>query len=329
MGTLGLMEHLVLVDGHHLMYRAYWAIPRTLKTRSGEQSNTSFGMASMLMAILAKEEPDSMVICFDEGDQTFRHEEHEEYKDGRAETPDDFYVQIPRVMELMDAFQFPVVSDPRYEADDFLGTYAREGSDRGMKVTIVTGDRDAFQMASENIRIAIPHKGYQQAEYLGPDEVFEKLGVTPGQVASYKGLCGDSSDNLKGVNGIGPKTAAKLIQDFGSLKEIYAHLDDVKPAVREKLEHDKEQAFFCERMAELVCDIELPISMDDIRLQDVNPERVLNFFTEMDFTLLSKRFLKFLETEYAREHFALDSFDMHMSTSGQTEKSKAQLSLFE
>lgn len=323
------MEHLVLIDGHHLMYRAYWAIPRTLSTRSGEQTNTSFGMASMLLAILAKEEPDSMVICFDEGDQTFRHEEHEEYKEGRAETPDDFYVQIPRVMELMDAFGFPVVSNPQYEADDFLGTYALEGDDRGMQVTVVTGDKDAFQLASENIRIAIPHKGYMQAEYLGPDEVYQKLGVTPEQVASYKGLSGDSSDNLKGVNGIGPKTAARLIQDFGSLTEVYNHLDAVKPAVREKLERDKEQAFFCEKMAQLVCDIDLPVSMDDTRLTGLNPAPLLHLFDELEFTLLSKRFLKFLETEYAQSHYVTDAIPERSFDATSKKESEAQLSLFE
>lgn len=314
------MEHLVLIDGHHLMYRAYWAIPRTMKTRAGEQTNTSFGMASMLLAILAAEEPDAMVVCFDEGDQTFRHQEHDAYKDGRAETPDDFYSQIPRVMELMKAFQIPVVSDTRFEADDFLGSYAREGSDSGMRVTIVTGDRDAFQLASETIRIAIPHKGYQQAEYLGPDEVFVKLGVTPEQIASYKGLCGDSSDNLKGVNGIGPKTAAKLLQDFGSLAEIYQHLEDIKPTVREKLEADKEQAFFCERMAELVCDIPLPAPLEECMLRNINPEPLLTFFDTLEFTLLSKRFLRFLDTPFGREHF------LRTSVSPQVEDT--QLSLF-
>jgi len=303
------------------MYRAYWAIPRTLKTRAGEQVNTSFGMASMLLAILAKEEPDSLVICFDEGDKTFRHEENETYKEGRAETPDDFYVQIPRIMELMKAFNFSVVSNPQYEADDFLASYATEGSDQGMRVTVVTGDKDAFQLASDTVRVAIPHKGYSQAEYLGPDEVYEKLGVTPSQVAAFKGLSGDSSDNLKGVNGIGPKTASGLIQEFGSLPEIYNHLDDIRPAVREKLEMDKEQAFFCERMAELVCDLDLPVSMEDIQLTDIDPNSLLDFFTELEFTLLSKRFIKFLETDFGQSHYQTDSVVT-------PEESKTQLSLF-
>ena len=323
------MKHLVLIDGHHLMYRAYWAIPRTLSTRAGEQANTSFGMASMILAILAKEEPDAMIFCFDEGSETFRHEEHGEYKEGRAETPDDFYAQIPRVMELMDAFGFPIVSDPHYEADDFLGSYAREGTDSGMRVTIVTGDKDAFQLASESIRIAIPHKGYSQAEYLGPDEVYEKLGVTPAQVPAFKGLSGDSSDNLKGVNGIGPKTASNLLQEFGSLTEIYDHLADIRPAIREKLTTDKEQAFFCERMAELVCDIDIPISLDKAMLQEVDPSPLLEIFSELEFTLLTKRFIRFLETDYGKMHFQTDAIALATSSSESGAKSEAQLSLFE
>ena len=317
------MKHLVLVDGHHLMYRAYWAIPRTLKTRSGEQSNTSFGMASMLLAILAKEEPDAFLICFDEGDQTFRHEEHDEYKDGRAETPDDFYAQIPRVMELIDAFHFPTVSDGKYEADDFLGAYATEAEDAGMRVTVVTGDKDAFQLASEHTRIAIPHKGYNQAEYLGPDEVLEKLGIRPDQVASYKGLCGDSSDNLPGVMGIGPKTAANLLQQYDSLEGIFDHIDELSSSVKEKLQRDREQAFFCERMATLVLDMPLPLPLDALVLTDIDATDTFAFFEEMEFTLLSKRFEKFLKTDFGSSHF------LHSDVAHAPVKIKSQLSLFE
>ena len=323
------MKHLVLVDGHHLMYRAYWAIPRTLKTRSGEQSNTSFGMASMLLAILVKEEPDALVLCFDEGDQTFRHEEHDAYKDGRAETPDDFYMQIPRVMELVDAFGFAKVSDPKFEADDFLCTYAKAGEQAGMKVTVVTGDKDALQLATDKIQVAIPHKGYNQAEYLGPKEIEAKYGIRPDQVASYKGLCGDSSDNLPGVMGIGPKTAAKLLQDYDTLTGVYEHLSDIRPAVAEKLRNDKEQAFFCERMAELVCDVPLPYSLEETELVNMDVSHILQFFTEMDFTMLAKRLLRFLETDYAKQHFVTDNLPTVGVTSEKSKQPDNQLSMFE
>ncbi len=317
----------MLIDGHHLMYRAYWAIPRTLKTRSGEQTNTVFGMSSMLLAILQHEEPDSLLLCFDAGEETFRHHEHGAYKEGRAETPDDFYAQIPRVMELIDAFSFRHVSDLKYEADDFLCTYAKAGVDAGMRVTIVTGDRDILQLASDRVRIAIPHKGYQQAEYLGPKDIEEKYGIRPDQVASYKGLTGDASDNLPGVHGIGPKTAAQLLQQYGSLTGVYGHLTDIRPVTREKLERDREQAFFCERMAQLICDIPLPVPLEALRLHNLPTETLLTFFEQMEFSLLQKRLRTFLGTDYGKSVFA--EVETLSLASAQESSSTHQLHLFE
>lgn len=308
------------------MYRAYWAIPRTLKTSKGEQSNTVFGVASMLLSILTAEEPDAFLFCFDEGDQTFRHVEAVDYKAGRAETPDDFYVQIPRVMECIDTFGIKRVSDPKVEADDLLCAYARRAEREGKRVTIVTGDRDALQCASEHIRIAIPHKGYQQAEYLDPPAIEAKYGVRPDQVASYKGLTGDSSDNLPGVHGIGPKTAAALLQRFGTLQGIYDHLKDVAPTVREKLEHDRDQAFFCERMATLTEDMPLPFSIEDLLLHDLPAERIEAFFREMEFLLLLKRLHSLLKIPYGQAHFAVPlGLDLAEKP---TLEEKKQLSLF-
>lgn len=297
------MEHLVIIDGHHLMYRAYWAIPRTLSTRSGEQVNTVFGMASMLLHILKQEEPDALLLCFDAGEETFRHQENETYKDGRAETPDDFYAQIPRVMELIQAFGFPHVSDGTYEADDFLCTYAKAAEAADMRVTIVTGDRDAFQLATARTRIAIPHSGYLKAEYLGPEEIVAKYGIRPDQVPAYKGLTGDPSDNLPGVKGIGPKTAAELLQSYDTLEGVYEHLGDIRPSVRSKLEHDREQAFFCQRMALLICDIPLPVSLQDTCLASLPADPILDFFQRMEFTLLSRRVREFLQTPFGKKAY--------------------------
>ena len=301
-------KHLILIDGHHLLYRAYWAIPRTLKTRAGEQVNTVFGMASMIMNILKIDQPDALLFTFDEGDETFRHLENETYKDGRAETPDDFYVQIPRVLELINKFSFPSVSDTKYEADDFLCSYAIAAEKEDMRVTVVSGDRDLFQIANENIAIAIPHKGYQQTEYLHAEEVFSKYGIRPDQVVSYKGLCGDSSDNLPGVLGIGPKTAVELISKYDTLEEIYNNLSEIRPSVREKLEKDKDQAFFCERMAQLVGDIPLPVTLNDTFIKDVNADDVLNFLQEMEFAMLTRRFQALLDLPYGQSHFTASKF---------------------
>lgn len=317
------MDHLVLIDGHHLMYRAYWAIPRTLRTRAGEQSNAVFGVASMTLAILQKERPTHLLFCFDEGEDTFRHQEAKDYKEGRAETPDDFYVQIPRIIQGIEAFGFRHISDKRYEADDFLCAYAKAGEEAGMQVTIVTGDRDAFQLATDKVRIAIPHKGYQAAEYLGPKEIEAKYGIRPDQVPAYKGLSGDASDNLPGVVGIGPKTAAALIQKFSSLEGIYAHLDEVKPSVRAKLERDREQAFFCERMARLLCDIDLPASLEDLALKDLPAENALEFFRGMEFTLLERRFRQLLAAD-----FGLRTFRAPKAEEPPPTKEKNQMALF-
>lgn len=297
------MNHLVLIDGHHLMYRAYWAIPRTLRTRSRLQVNAVFGMASMLLAILKQESPDALLLCFDAGEETFRHQENATYKEGRAETPDDFYQQIPLILEVVDAFGFSRVADPQYEADDFLGTYALAGERAGMRVSVVTGDRDALQLASDTVHIIIPHKGYQEAEVLGPLEVEKKYGVRPDQIPAWKGLAGDPSDNLPGVRGIGPKGAAKLLQKFGTLDGLYTHLVDVPESLRQKLEEGREQAFFCQRMAQLVRDIPLPLSLDTLFLRALPSARLLSTFQRFEFALLFRRFRELLATPYGSRVF--------------------------
>ncbi len=297
------MQHLVLVDGHHLMYRAFYAIPKTLKIReTGELTNAVYGVASMLISMLKAEQPDLLLFCFDEGEATFRHQENATYKDGRAETPDEFYTQIPRIMQMIDVFGIRRESNPGFEADDLLCSYAKAAEKAGMRVTVVTGDRDAFQLATENIRVAVPHKGYMQPEYLGPKEIEAKWGIRPDQVASYKGLCGDSSDNLPGVKGIGPKGAADLLQRFQTLEGVYEHLADIKPAVREKLERDKEQAFFCERMARLVCVPQI-LSWDELTLKNLPTGAMKEFFAELQFHSLSSRLESVAKSPYGLPRF--------------------------
>lgn len=286
--TLYLMKKLVLIDGNHLMHRAYWAIPRTLKTKGGVQINAVFGFASMLINILAKEDPTGVLFCFDAGSETFRHQENPTYKDGRATTPDDFYEQIPLISQLIQVCKIAQVSDPNLEADDLIASYAVEYASKGTEVIVVSGDKDLYQLASKNITIAIPHKGYQAAQYLDANGVQEALGVTPAQVPCYKGLCGDSSDNLPGVRGIGPKTAVNLITTYGTLESIYEHIAEIKGTVQTKLLEDKEQAFFCERQATLVTDA--PTYMDAEMLALNMPlNEVEDFFIENEFTMLLRR----------------------------------------
>ncbi len=297
------MKHLVLVDGHHLMYRAFYAIPKTLKvSATGELTNAVYGVASMLLSLFKAEQPDALLFAFDEGEETFRHQENATYKEGRAETPDEFYTQIPRIINLIDSFGIAHESDPGFEADDLLCSYAQAGEKAGMRVTIVTGDRDAFQLATENIRVAIPHKGYQQPEYLGPKEILVKFGVRPDQVASYKGLCGDSSDNLPGVAGIGPKTASQLLAQYDTLEGVYAHLSDIKPNVRAKLERDRDQAFFCERMARLVT-VPKMRNLDDLTLQNIPADKASEFLRSLEFQSLAARLQTIVRSPWGQTRF--------------------------
>lgn len=319
------MKHLVLVDGHHLMYRAYYAIPRGMQTKTGVQTNAIYGVATMLLTMLRIEEPDALVFAFDAGSDTFRHQEHATYKEGRAETPDDFYTQIPLIFDLVRTMGIQSVSDAKYEADDFLCAYARAGEAAGMRVTIVTGDRDAFQLATENIRIAIPHKGYQAAEYLGPKEIYVKYGIRPDQVPSYKGLSGDASDNLPGVKGIGPKGAASLLQRFDTLTGIYEHLSEITGSVKEKLERDRDQAFFCERMAQLVCDFPLPVPLKDLELTKLPFGETQTFLESLEFFTLVGRMRSLAKQPYGQRIF--DGVTEAASAVA-PKKEQTQLSLF-
>ncbi len=318
------MKHLVLVDGHHLMYRAFYAIPATLKTSKGEQTNAVYGVASMLISLLKAEEPDSLLFCFDAGEETFRHQEHAEYKEGRAETPDEFYAQIPRILSLIESFPIKHCSEVRYEADDLLCAYARAGEAAGMRVTVVTGDRDALQLVTDKVRMAIPHKGYQAPEYLDPPRVLAKYGVRPDQIPSYKGLSGDSSDNLPGVKGIGPKGASQLLQQFETLQGIYDHLDQVKPTMRAKLEADRDSAFFCERMATLVNDFPLPVPLEDLRLEKIRTANAVSFMQELEMNSLGKRLQSLCETPYGKGHFLWEG----AVTATKMVKAENQMALF-
>ncbi len=292
--------HLVLIDGHHLMYRAYFAIPATMVTSKGEQVNAVYGVASMLLNILLAEKPTHTLFCFDDGSATFRHRAFDGYKDGRAETPDDFYVQIPRVHELVASFGLKSVSGTEHEADDFIASYARSAEQEGFRVTIVSGDKDLLQLVTEQVRVAIPHKAYQQQEYMGPEQVRAKFGIHPSQIPSYKGLIGDPSDNLPGVMGIGPKTAEALLKDYGTLASLYEHLDAIKPAWREKLLTSKENAFFSEHLATLITNIPLPLPLASTSLSSLPLAQAQDFCTLYEFRSLQRK-LKQLMSLYTPE----------------------------
>jgi len=249
-------KRLVVIDGNHLIHRAFYAIQAPLKTSSGEQTNALYGFASMLLNILETEEPDYIAMTFDEKAPTFRHDKHEEYKATRVKAPDELYAQIPRIREMVEAFKVPIFSQEGYEADDMMGTLAKKAQAEGITTHIVTGDMDMLQLVNHKILVVFPHKGYREPMFYDAEKVYEKYRIHPDQVVDYKALVGDTSDNIKGVDGIGPKGAADLLGKYKTLDGIYTHLNELSENHRQKLEKDKETAYFAYDLARIRTNVE-------------------------------------------------------------------------
>jgi len=283
------MEKLILIDGNAIMHRAYHAIP-PFKTSKGELVNAVYGFASMLLNILKNEKPDYIALSFDTKAKTFRHEEYTEYKATRVKAPDEFYDQIPRIKDLVRIFEIPIYEMDGFEADDVLGTLAKQAATHSnLNTYIVTGDRDTFQLVTDKVFVLSPIHGFQQCEVFTPQKVVEKYELNPNQIADMKGLQGDHSDNIKGVQGIGPKTARTLLQKYRTIENLYDHLDELPKTTKEKLENDKESAFFSKRMATIITDVPLSLNLESCKTHTYDKTKVENFFHELEFkSLLGK-----------------------------------------
>lgn len=279
---------LVLLDGNAIIHRSYHALP-PMTTKGGESVNAVYGFALTLFGVLEKFKPDYIAASFDLPGGTFRDELYAEYKATRVAAPDDLYAQIPRVKELVQAFNIPIYEQAGYEADDCVGTLARQGEQTGVDVVIVTGDTDTLQLVTEQVKVFTLRKGLKDMVLLGPAEVVEKYGFSADHLIDYKGLRGDSSDNIPGVKGVGEKTATDLIQEFGSLEAIYASLDKVKLKVREKLVADREMAYLSKRLGTI--DTRVPVTLDLAKTvtRDFDRGVIERFLRELEFFSLLKR----------------------------------------
>lgn len=283
----------MVIDGNHLIHRAFYAIQNPLKTSSGEQTNAIYGFASMLLNIIEVEKPDYIAMTFDEKAPTFRHDMNEDYKGTRKKAPDELYAQIPRIHQMVRAFKMPIYSKEGFEADDMMGTLAREAAEeQGMEVYIVTGDMDAMQLITPDVRVAFPHKGYREPIIYDRQRVKEKYGIEPEQVVDYKAMMGDTSDNIKGVGGIGPKGALQLLDKYGTLDGIYEHLDEIKGPLHDKLEAGKEDAYFSQKMARIVTDVPNGFKKEDTDLLTLDYLGLDCFFEEMEMKSLRGRLKK-------------------------------------
>lgn len=285
-------KRIVLIDGNSLVYRAFFALPTTLATTTGQITNAVYGFTSMLLKLLRDERPDAVVVAFDRAAPTFRHEAFADYKAHRAAMPDELYSQFPMVKDVLHALKIPISEIDGYEADDVLATLARAAERDHADVTIVTGDRDAFQLISPHIRVMTTRKGISDIVVYDRQAVIDRYGIPPEKVPDLLGLKGDTSDNIPGIPGVGEKTASKLIQQFGSLEGVYEHLDEVKgDKLRANLKEHEEQARMSKKLAILDHEAPVPTDLSEYRLGTWDTQEVKQLFVALQFNTLLERFL--------------------------------------
>ncbi len=277
---------LYLIDGSSYIFRAFYGIKQFLSNSKGLPTNAIYGFATMLLKILREEKPEYVAIIFDPKGKNFRHEMYKEYKANRAEMPGDLEPQIPYIINLVKAFNIVSIQQEGFEADDVIGTISKKAEKKGFKVTIVSGDKDMMQLISSNVEMLDTLKD----KTFGAREVKEKFGVEPGRVTEVMGLMGDSSDNIPGVPGIGPKTAATLIQDYGDIENLLKNLKQIKKeALKNKLSEYSEQARLSKKLCTINTNVNLTINIEDMRTKELNSKPVISLFKELEFaSLLSK-----------------------------------------
>lgn len=274
---------IAVIDGNSLMHRAYHAVQTPMNTPDGTPTNAAFGFMSMLLKFIEIERPDGIVCAFDAGKPKFRIEAMEQYKAQRPPMDEALRVQFPLVESLLEAMNIPVVKVPGWEGDDILGTVAARDEARGDRTLLVTGDKDACQLASELTSIVNTKKGITDVVIYNPAGVEEKYGVTPQQIPDYLGLMGDSADNIPGVPGVGPKTASKFLQKYGSIEGLYEHLDDLKGKQLEKVRDNKDLAFLSRKIATIVRDLDFELDLDGLAFPNFEPDKVTEAFGALHF----------------------------------------------
>ncbi len=282
---------LYLVDGHALAYRAYFALAATgsrFLTKGGEPTAATFGFFNIILSLMEKEHPEYLAVAFDTG-RTFRNDTFADYKATRAKMPEDLRFQIERIRELVDAFCFPRLEVEGYEADDVLGTIAKQAAENGMTVKIITGDRDLLQLVSDRIVVNLPGAKISESADYYPELVVEKLGVKPEQVVDYKALVGDPSDNIPGVKGIGQKTAESLLKKFTTLDDIYDHLDEIGGRIKALLEEHKKEAYLSFDLARIRTDAPISLDIGQARTDSIDLPKVTALFNQLEFRALGQR----------------------------------------
>lgn len=288
------MEKLFLLDAYALIYRAYYAFIKNPRINSkGFNTSAILGFVNTLEDVLKKENPSHIGVAFDPAGPTFRHVAFEQYKAQREETPEAIRLSVPIIKEIINAYRIPILEVPGYEADDVIGTLATEAGKRGIQTYMMTPDKDYGQLVSDNVFIYRPKYGDKEFEVMGVEQVKAKFDIqSPSQVIDMLGLMGDASDNIPGCPGVGEKTAQKLIAEYGSIENLLEHVEDLKGALRTKVENNKEMITFSKFLATIKIDVPIELKMEELVREQADEEALRKIFEEMEFRTLIERILK-------------------------------------
>lgn len=287
-GEMPPMDKWILIDGNSIANRAFYAMP-PLTNASGLHTNAVFGFTTMLLKLLEEEKPTHMLVAFDAGKITFRHEGYGDYKGGRQKTPPELSEQFPLIKELLQAFGISQFELSGYEADDIIGTLTRMADEQGAETLVVSGDKDMLQLASDKVTIAITRKGVSEIERYSPTEIQEKYGLVPQQIIDLKGLMGDTSDNIPGIPGVGEKTALKLLHEYGSVEQVLERSGELKGKMKEKVEQHKDDAVMSKKLATIFREVPLDKGEAEMAYAGYEKPALAEAFRKLEFKSLLER----------------------------------------
>lgn len=289
----------VIIDAMALAYKAYFAfISRPLSTAKGEPTSATFGFVSQLIKILEDTKPNYLAVAFDSKEKTFRHEEYKEYKSSRAAMPDDMIPQIGRIKEIIEAMNIPIYILARYEADDLIGTAVREAKELGYDSYVITPDKDMNQLVNSKVKVLKPGKSSDDFLLFDENKVKEEFGFEPKQMIDYLALVGDASDDIPGVAGVGPKTATPLIQKYGSIENLYKHMDEIeKESIKNKLVQNKENAFLSKRLATINCEVPIQFDFEHAKLTPPDFNKLKHICLDLEFKTFYNKVAAFFASE--------------------------------
>lgn len=283
-------KRLIIIDGNSIINRAFYALP-DMSNSEGLKTNAIFGFVRMMFKIIEDYQPTHMSVAFDKKAPTFRHKQYADYKAGRKKMPDELAQQLQPLKDLLDKFNINRLELEGYEADDLIGTVARLGEENDFKVYIVTGDKDAIQLASHKTTTLITKKGVGEVEEYNYDSVLERYEMTPTQFIDLKGLMGDKSDNIPGVPGVGEKTGIKLLKQYSTIENLIEHTDELKGSIKKKIEENKELALMSKELATIITNVPIEVKLEDLEYGDYNKDDVVEKFKEFGFTSLITKLL--------------------------------------